>query len=490
MVRLAREGERLEPDNVVYDLYEMYGLFALLRDNEVPAVLRRAALKKTYQDYFLDGVRAQYQVRQLERRLSPQETLGLWRTKSAPHLSQFLRVGRMLMEMVVQARHRGDHKLPLEIGYDLMKVGRRMRLQSPLTDGSWVGTRLEWFAFNYWTERRVGVPFNPAIPAGMANYASVTGHRRVAVEVSNEENIVAKWSSGFRSSFRKLNSIWLTWPSTTPQELIVLKVIEKAGSYLGVAAIFLVPLAALLASWAWYRKARIEDEPRVLGGAFFLGGLTGLIVTAALLGADAAFIWNSRMTANLDKGLAYLDWPGLTWFAWSWIVVLPVSSLVTWPLLLVTRWQKQFKPRRITWKEEMLTVGEGDNFLNTALGYLVPMIGVGTVVLFELGVLGIYCWTRVPEDIVETSGVTALVATTAFTLPFGLRWLTLPRKRLGFSLWIRATSHTIVGYLVTMGICYGLVLLAALPVLADYASQFEALLRYGDVGMIRTLGGF
>lgn len=488
MLRLAREGQRVEPDNQLFDWYEMYALFALRRDAEVIPVLRRAALKKTYRDYFLQGVTAEYEVRSRERLLAPQEVVALWQTFPNAYRYEWQQVTRLLMDRVLEARHRGDKQLPLEIGQALIKLGRCMRLQDPTAGGALSGMRLEYCAISLWRQRVKGQLPNPKIPDNMADFAVATGNRRLAREVMNERNIIGGWRSGVRKAY--IGSAIPIWSDDVPPPFVVLRVIEKAGNFFMSAACYLVPLWLVLWLLALRNQIPIEGSSRVLDRAILFGGLVGFFTLAMLLVADVLFLFQPGSASYISYGATYVNFPGLTLAAPHWIVALPVICLLLWPLYLVTRWQKRMTPLRQSWAEAMVTAGAGSDLTNVVVGYAFPIIGMATYVILCFAAAGFYCWETRPEDAALSSLEVSAGITVAFLVPFAWEWKSHRRRRLALVLWLRAARYAIAGYLVTMGLCYGLVLLALAPALATTHQYLELVLRHGDLNLIRTAGGF
>ncbi|MEJ5253324.1 MAG: hypothetical protein HPY54_08175 [Chthonomonadetes bacterium] len=138
--RIAREGERLDPDNAFFPMMRAVGYFAGKRDREAVQAILRASVKPRFDDYAHEEAQSIIHLYTLAYGKQPAIVqVGTCFSLFFPHYARLRAMVRMGQYMAMQADKGGRSHEAAEIRLALMRCGRLVRTQARFIIGSLLG---------------------------------------------------------------------------------------------------------------------------------------------------------------------------------------------------------------------------------------------------------------------------------------------------------------------------------------------------------------
>lgn len=138
--RIAREGERLDPDNAFFPMMRAVGYFAGGRDREAVQAILRASVKPRFDDYTHEEAQSKLHLYTLAYGQQPAIVqVSICFSLLFPHYAVIRSMTRMGQYMAMQADKAGRPQEAAAIRVALMRCGSLMRTQARSTIGNLVG---------------------------------------------------------------------------------------------------------------------------------------------------------------------------------------------------------------------------------------------------------------------------------------------------------------------------------------------------------------
>jgi hypothetical protein len=140
LLRLATEGERIDPQNGFFPAIRALVLYALERDDEALRALERAGncpRWETYEAFFANALVATYERCLGWRGAYPASTF--YTVLIFPEMAQMREMARTVAGLALQAEQRGHLRQGVRLRMALARLGALMRAESPTLIGSLVG---------------------------------------------------------------------------------------------------------------------------------------------------------------------------------------------------------------------------------------------------------------------------------------------------------------------------------------------------------------
>lgn len=484
-LQLAKQGQKLDPNNTYFDWQAMYALFALRRDREAFAVLRRSAHKTGYNDFQLDERRAYYNARSLARAQAPMESMLFWVSILSSDASRSRQVARLVMEHAIADRQRHHTATAVSDATNLLRVARTMRQSSPFFIDTLVAQAIERLALTTVQVPKPGVRTRPAITLSrtdnLAGLAMRAGKPEIAREAMDEDQVLRRWKAA-------------RWPyesyscGIVPKPIFsVTRMLEQASWLIFAATRVVLPLYGLLLLLSWkFGWGHGEDAVPTRRYAVW-GGILGLLILFGLVAADITWDLRSRNLSWKDALTEYYGLSGLMWNASWWVAGLPIVVLVGLALTVAARRQGLQSPP-VEVEHELSRMGVSGP-LNFSVQRFFPPLARISLILASIGVMIWYA--------VFYSGESDARYGTALLLPlllclWGSPLVSLVRRPGSFEAVRLATTifrHACAGYLVVLWICLGLAILAALPGLQTFDLLYQRALVEGEMPFFRAQVG-
>lgn len=141
--QVARDGERLDPDNAFFPMMLAMAQFERYADSEALASLARAAEKPRWNDYV--AVETAGRRYSHHRILGPKSAWNDWSKYASvllPHYASLRELGRLIVWQAVEQEKQGNAEAGIALRGRLMRIAARMRDQSTTLIGTLVGQAL------------------------------------------------------------------------------------------------------------------------------------------------------------------------------------------------------------------------------------------------------------------------------------------------------------------------------------------------------------
>jgi hypothetical protein len=324
LIRFARHGRRLEPQNTFFDLFLAYFLYCGYRDPESLDVLSQAASKAEFEPHYREDLDAVYWVYNQTRPLIYEEKVAVSSAQLFPHFFHVRHFFKLLAWRNHTEYRRGNHKQVLGTMLAASHLSTLMRKQTRLAMERQVALSCKAVIWRYsirdltYTEQqhikrlrlRGGNEAADAIyrlsAHNFARYARLHGYLKLASDTLNE----SKSSEQLRRALRSETENEANFFGIDSKTVILTRSLWQISS-LTVMQSVLMPLMcgfSFLLMWPLGMQHRVEHRTTKSSDLLMSVGLILGAMSVAAIGASLAGIgWQDLLGARAFCGFLIED---------------------------------------------------------------------------------------------------------------------------------------------------------------------------------------